>query len=155
MLETILCLLAVLQFWWVVICSVAHVVCLGLEDSCNLPAAGNPSGSHMFQTHPCSTTNYMFVFSLVQWHPFFLSLFWVAAPLKMVFPKQGSFFASVTEQLSFDRDILNPRELPSCQTGYRSPRCIHDLACPPAYAKTGHAKPRALGPLLVFHGSKH
>ena len=39
------------------------------------------------------------MFSVVQWHPF--SLFSVAAPLKVVFPKQGSlFFSRVTDQLS-------------------------------------------------------
>ena len=42
--------------------------------------------------------------SVVQWHPFPLFFSWggVAAPLKMVFPKKGSFFfplSRVTEQL--------------------------------------------------------
>ena len=31
-------------------------------------------------------------YSVVQWRPFFSLLFWVAAPLKMVFPKKGSLF---------------------------------------------------------------
>ena len=43
--------------------------------------------------------------SVVQWRPF-SPLFFVAAPLKMVFPKKGSlFFSRVTEQLSNRRQI--------------------------------------------------
>ena len=40
-----------------------------------------------------------FIHSVVQWHHFFFFCL-VAASLKMDFPKKGSFFSRVTEQLS-------------------------------------------------------
>ena len=45
--------------------------------------------------------------SVVQWHHFFFSFFWVA-PLKMIFHKKA-FFSRVTEQLRRESPTWTPR----------------------------------------------
>ena len=56
---------------------------------------------------PCPESVLWIGVSVVQWHSF-CRFFLMAAPLKIVFPKKGSLFSRVTEQLSnFNTQVWN------------------------------------------------